>query len=65
MGMLDTTAAATAGRDEGEAGKVARIRDLLASADRSNRAPGDVLDEIARLVGDRGHHHDIYQKPLG
>lgn len=64
MGMTDQVFrdSRAGGEDRCDA-QLRRIREVLAEArDRDSEA---VLEDIARILGERGRPADIYQKPLG
>ncbi len=64
MGMTDQVIRDTprSGEDVSDA-RLRRIRELLSEA--RLRDSDDVLDDIARVLGERIRPAEIYQKPLG
>lgn len=64
MGMTDQVIREVrdAGEDASDA-RLRRIRELLAEA--RHRDSDEVLDDIARVLGERVRPAEIYQKPLG
>ena len=64
MGMTDQVIREVGGGGEDASdARLRRIRELLAGARR--RDSDEVLDDIARVLGERVRPAGIYQKPLG
>ncbi len=63
MGMTDQVIREVPGGEDASDARLRRIRELLATA--RHRDSDEVLDDIARIVGERPRPIDIYQKPLG
>lgn len=64
MGMTDQVfREVRSGGEEADDARLRRIRDLLAGA--CQRDSEAVLDDIARILGERARPAEIYQKPLG
>lgn len=64
MGMTDQVIREVPRPDvDADDARLRRIRDLLAEA--RHRDSDSVLDDIARVLGERVRPAEIYQKPLG
>jgi hypothetical protein len=64
MGMTDQVIREVrGGGEDANDARLRRIRDLLAEA--RHRDSDEVLDDIARVLGERVRPAEIYQKPLG